>query len=67
MSNLDNVLDDKVRIKQLEIETEMFRRALRFAAGYISTQEEWADKHPQEAYDWICEESCREPLNRLDS
>ena len=29
------------------------RRALRFAAGVVSTMKVWSDKHPQDAYDWI--------------
>jgi uncharacterized protein YlxP (DUF503 family) len=29
------------------------RRALRIAAGVVSTMKVWSDKHPQDAYDWI--------------
>ena len=34
------------RIEELE-------RALRVAAGYISTKEGHNDQHPQDVYDWI--------------
>lgn len=30
---------------------------LRFAAGYISTTGTFTDKHPQEALDWIIEQT----------
>lgn len=36
---------------------ERTEKALRLAAGMISTLPEWSDKHPQDAYDWIVAQS----------
>jgi hypothetical protein len=40
-------------VATLTRERDEARRALRIAAGVISTMKVWSDKHPQDAYDWI--------------
>jgi hypothetical protein len=39
--------------RRLRAERDEARRALRIAAGVVSTMKVWSDKHPQDAYDWI--------------
>lgn len=36
---------------------EKLEKALRFAAGIISTYPPHVDQHPQDVYDWIIKES----------
>ena len=40
-----------------EDEIERLQRALRFAAGIISTYPPHVDQHPEEVYNWIIKES----------
>ena len=38
-------------------EIEHLRRDLRFAAGLISTMDQFSDKHPQEVLEWVSQKA----------
>lgn len=43
-----------------QAEIEKLKKALRLAAGIISTYPPHTDKHPQDVYDWIIHEAVNE-------
>lgn len=48
--------DHEARLNHVLSERDQQERALRFAAGMISTQPGWSDKHPEEAFKFITDE-----------
>jgi hypothetical protein len=43
--------------QQKAAEIERLNAIIRFAAGYISTTDGWTDRHPQECFDWLMEQT----------
>jgi len=48
---------NKLAVYRAAVKIERFERALRFAAGIISTYPPHVDQHPEEVYNWIIKES----------
>jgi hypothetical protein len=44
-------------IERKDDEIERLNAIIRFAAGYISTTDGWTDRHPQECFDWLMEQT----------
>lgn len=46
----------RVDLNEYELDLNRFQRALRIAAGLISTMNGYSDRHPEHVYDWLLEE-----------
>ena len=49
--------DKKMELEDAQDRIEKLEKALRVAAGYISTFPPHTDQHPQDVYDWILKEA----------
>ena len=54
---LDHIATLTAQLAAAKADGERLDKALRIAAGVVSTLPGWSDKHPQEAYDWIVAQS----------
>jgi len=50
------IINSEAKIFMLNARNAYLLRCLRFAAGMISTQPGWSDKHPEEALKFIMDE-----------
>jgi len=52
----DLIIDCRNEVEGLDEEISDLKRALRIAAGLISTMNGYSDRHPEHVYDWLLEE-----------
>lgn len=50
----------KDSIFELEMRNRRLDRAIHFAAGFMSADKMFKDKHPQDVYDWIMKQTDHE-------